>query len=74
MCSIKTEILIDLIKFDLTKLTDWFYANHLSVNINETKCIIFGKPKKYDISKMNIILNMNKIEQQPCEPMKPADN
>ena len=31
---------------ELCKITDWLYANKLSLNVNKTKCMVFHSHKK----------------------------
>jgi hypothetical protein len=58
------EALVDIVNAELIKLTNWFTANRLSLNVKKTNFIVFCNPnKKYKLNSVNILLNGNKIEQ-----------
>lgn len=56
--------LVTLVNVELSKLTDWFVSNRLSLNVKKTNFIIFcSSQKHYNSKEVIIILNGNKIEQ-----------
>ena len=58
------ENLIDIANTELKKLTDWFIANRISLNVAKTKCIIFCNSNKYyDSNLVTIILSGHVIVQ-----------
>ena len=59
-----SENLIDIANTDLKKLTDWFIANRLSLNVAKTKFILFYNSHKYcDSNLVKIIWSGHVIEQ-----------
>ena len=58
------ENLIDIVNTELKKITDWFIANRLSLNVAKTNFIIFCKSHKhYDSYLVKIILNGHVMEK-----------
>ena len=51
----------NLINRELFKMSTWFNVNKLSLNIPESKCILFHQPQKI-IIEPEIIINGNKID------------
>lgn len=57
------QLLFESMQRDIDKLSDWFYSQHLAVNANKTKVMIFkvkNKPEQYP---PNLILNNTAIER-----------
>ncbi len=55
------HILANILNLELAKLSDWFIANKLSLNIEKTKFIYFSKRRRKNESE--IIIDGKKIEQ-----------
>jgi hypothetical protein len=56
--------LFNIINFELDKISDWFKANQLSLNISKTNFIIFcNSKKKYDCTNLHIRLSNEDIQQ-----------
>ena len=56
--------LISIVNNELEKISDWFKANQLSLNISKTNFIIFcNSKKKYDSTNLKVILNNVVIQQ-----------
>ena len=52
-----------IINTKLTKLSDWFKVNKLSLNIEKTNLIVFTTPQKKMSVKVNIVIDYIEIEQ-----------
>ena len=52
--------LIDTLSIETAKLTDWFVANKLSLNLKKTNFMIF-KPRQRKISEVKLSINNQKI-------------
>ena len=50
------------INLNLQKVHNWLKANHLSINVNKTKFIVFHTPGRI-MPKLNLKIDENKIEQ-----------
>ena len=47
---------------ELCKITDWLYANKLSLNVNKTKCMVFhSHKKKYYIQNYSLMLSKSSV-------------
>ena len=58
------ENFIDVANTELKKLTDWFIANHLSLNVAKRNFILFcNSHKYYDSNLVKIVLTAHVIEQ-----------
>ena len=64
LCNKNIENFIAIAKTELKKLTDWFIANRLSLNVVKTNFILFcNSHKYYDLNLAKIILSGHVIEQ-----------
>ena len=62
LCSNHFELLVKVVNEELEKLSAWFVANKLSLNIKKTNYILFGRKKKTP-SNLDIMINGEKLIQ-----------
>jgi Reverse transcriptase (RNA-dependent DNA polymerase) len=63
--------LIDFVNLELQKLSTWFKANKLSVNVEKTKYMIFrSKNRKLDMQGKDIFLNFNDVGARELPHLK----
>uniref|UniRef100_A0A671WE94 Reverse transcriptase domain-containing protein n=1 Tax=Sparus aurata TaxID=8175 RepID=A0A671WE94_SPAAU len=60
-CGKNLETLIDIVEKQLFLLKKWFDSNKLTLNLNKTKCIVFGN-RAIDVHR-NVIINDTEIER-----------
>ena len=59
--------LVLIVNWELSKLSDWFKANKLSLNAIKSNFIIFGgKRFPNDFPNINLTLDGNKLERATC--------
>ena len=49
------------VNYDLKGITNWLYANRLSLNVSKTEFVIFCNPKKRIDFEVNIKLNGKRL-------------
>lgn len=57
------QTLYEKMQRDINKISDWFYSNHLAVNANKTKVMVFKMKNKAEFTTPNLTLNHTVIEQ-----------
>ena len=56
-----------MIEEDLSKMTDWFNANQLTINLSKTECILFPvQTMQAKDKKINLVINDNELHSTKC--------
>ena len=56
-----------MIEEDLSKMTDWFNANQLTINLSKTECILFPVQTKQSNNKeIKLVINDKELKSTKC--------